>query len=295
LIFYSLCTNWGKSNKESKNNSNDEALNKAVLAPNISKPLPITKLMKRIYTLIVVIIITSALQAQVFEVNKSMIYSSIILTNGVDLLNQLYQDKNIEPYNTDSLALLSKEDVFGLDRTLMQPYDKKVDSFGTALTFASLASTAFWSMYDEPFHWDNFLVLSDILVTQITVAHWTKSLTLRGRPYIYFDETPDEKQRSKDAKMSFYSLHTSTAFATAYFTYYDQANTIKDNYVIATSYLLATSVGLSRILAGEHFLTDVLVGAVMGTGISFLKCHYWSADDFSISIDSRKLSLRVTF
>jgi undecaprenyl-diphosphatase len=41
-------------------------------------------------------------------------------------------------------------------------------------------------------------------------------------------------------------------------------------YVIVPAYAWATSVGYSRMYLGEHYPTDVLVGAAIGTGSAYL-------------------------
>jgi membrane-associated phospholipid phosphatase len=73
-----------------------------------------------------------------------------------------------------------------------------------------------------------------------------------------------------DAQVSFFSGHASTAFALAVATArnasllkYKNAGAIK-----ATSLGLATATSLLRIGADRHYLTDVVVGAAVGTGVA---------------------------
>ncbi len=63
---------------------------------------------------------------------------------------------------------------------------------------------------------------------------------------------------------SFPSGHTTTAFAVASVLAHGYKNKI---WVGLTSYTVATLVGLSRIHDGEHWATDVLAGAALGTFI----------------------------
>lgn len=75
------------------------------------------------------------------------------------------------------------------------------------------------------------------------------------------------------SNLSFPSGHTSLAFATA------TALTFKYPkwYVIAPSYLWACSVGYSRMNLGVHYPTDVLAGAILGSGSAYLtyKINEW--------------------
>jgi membrane-associated phospholipid phosphatase len=72
-----------------------------------------------------------------------------------------------------------------------------------------------------------------------------------------------DRTRPDGTSFGYPSGHTSTAFATAgvithYYGY---------KYGIA-AYTLATYIGLSRIQANKHYLSDVVAGAVLGSYVS---------------------------
>lgn len=82
----------------------------------------------------------------------------------------------------------------------------------------------------------------------------------RERP---FNKYPNEIENREDvSSSSFPSAHTSTAFslATSLSIRYPKW------YVIVPSYVWACSVGFSRMNVGVHYPSDVLAGAVIGTG-----------------------------
>ena len=89
----------------------------------------------------------------------------------------------------------------------------------------------------------------------------------RTRPFAYFCEPLNRKEANeKNARLSFFSGHTSIAFALAASTshvasvrQWENARTIR-----RLNYTLASATGLLRILGDRHYLTDVLVGAVVG-------------------------------
>jgi len=95
------------------------------------------------------------------------------------------------------------------------------------------------------------------------VTYSLKEVVNRPRPNVtYTDIESFESERA----MSFPSGHTSIAFATA------TSLTLKYPkwYVIVPSYFWACSVGYSRMNLGMHYPSDVLAGAVVGSGSAYL-------------------------
>ena len=92
----------------------------------------------------------------------------------------------------------------------------------------------------------------------------------RPRPFVIY---PDIQKLTDAGSASFPSGHTSTAFAAATSLSLEYPKW----YVIAPSYLWAGTVGYSRMHLGVHYPSDVLVGAVVGAGTSFLghKINQW--------------------
>jgi len=92
----------------------------------------------------------------------------------------------------------------------------------------------------------------------------------RERPFVTY---PDITKKSAAGSPSFPSGHTSSAFATAT----SLSLEFPKWYVIAPSYLWAGTVGYSRMHLGVHYPSDVLCGAIIGTGSAFLayKANQW--------------------
>ncbi|MES2275156.1 MAG: phosphatase PAP2 family protein [Bacteroidota bacterium] len=91
-----------------------------------------------------------------------------------------------------------------------------------------------------------------------------KKITHRERPYLAHPDVIFGKSSSPD--YSFPSGHTSVAFATAT----SLSLAFPKWYVIAPSFAYAGAVGYSRMYLGVHYPSDVLAGAVVGTGSAFL-------------------------
>jgi len=85
----------------------------------------------------------------------------------------------------------------------------------------------------------------------------------RDRPFITY---PDITKKSAAGSPSFPSGHTSSAFALAT----SLSLTYPKWYVIASSYTWAGTVAFSRMDLGVHYPSDILAGALVGTGCAWL-------------------------
>jgi membrane-associated phospholipid phosphatase len=90
-----------------------------------------------------------------------------------------------------------------------------------------------------------------------------KEAVKRPRPHSTY---PDIVSYSTETTLSFPSGHTSDAFATA------TALSLRypQWYIIAPSYVWACSVGYSRMNLGVHYPSDVLAGAILGSGCAYV-------------------------
>ena len=92
----------------------------------------------------------------------------------------------------------------------------------------------------------------------------------RDRP---FKTYPDIDQAASTVGYSFPSGHTSSAFATAT----SLSLAYHKWYVIAPSFVWASAVGYSRMHLGVHYPSDVVAGAIIGSGSAYLsyKMNKW--------------------
>ena len=98
-----------------------------------------------------------------------------------------------------------------------------------------------------------------------------KVAVARPRPLTYNAHFDKSKRFSGDARMSFPSGHASMSYAAASVLAVMLAERFGDDpgavSGIALGYVLATAVAVHRVLGGKHFLTDVVVGAALGTAL----------------------------
>lgn len=110
------------------------------------------------------------------------------------------------------------------------------------------------------------LLIATSLASTVLLTAGAKQIFDRPRPYITY---PFLDNQTTEKDLSFPSGHTSTAFtiATSLTLAYPKW------YVILPSYTWATLTGYSRLHLGVHYPSDVLAGAIVGSGCALLT-HY---------------------
>ncbi len=107
------------------------------------------------------------------------------------------------------------------------------------------------------------LIVAETLIVSTLITTALKYSVNRTRPfetYSFIDNVIIEDSPS------FPSGHTSSAFATAT----SLSLAYPKWYVIAPSFVWASAVGYSRLDLGVHYPSDVLIGALVGTGSAYL-------------------------
>ena len=115
------------------------------------------------------------------------------------------------------------------------------------------------------------LVLLEVMAVNFALTNTIKFAILRPRPFTYGLDGSDRDPTEGDSRLSFYSGHSSTAFAmaTAY-GYLFQSRHPRSRWVAPVwvlSYGIASTTGVMRVTSGKHFWSDVIVGAVAGSAI----------------------------
>ncbi|GAB5465919.1 MAG: hypothetical protein Kapaf2KO_13550 [Candidatus Kapaibacteriales bacterium] len=102
----------------------------------------------------------------------------------------------------------------------------------------------------------------------------TKTAFRRYRPYAYDTLNIEKDLKNKDASFSFYSGHTTESFSAAVYSsmmyeFLDYPSQFR-GLVWLINLSAATATGILRIGSGNHFPSDVLVGAIVGSAIGWL-------------------------
>ena len=152
----------------------------------------------------------------------------------------------------------------GSSSTGLRDYSRFISNTTTALSVSTplvMGVVALIEKNDDLLK--NALYVGVSLGVDGVLTYSMKEIVRRPRP---FSTCPDIKAYESETSLSFPSGHTSLAFTTA------TALSLKYPkwYVIAPSYFWACSVGYSRMNLGMHYPSDVLAGAIVGSGSAYI-------------------------
>jgi len=137
------------------------------------------------------------------------------------------------------------------------------------------------------------LMYFETILFSASVPSIGKGSVKRTRPFVYNPDVTLDKKTTGEARRSFFSRHTTIAFASAVFLSTVYNNSYPDSkwttYVLAGSLLMAGAVGYFRYEAGEHFPTDIITGAVVGSAIGYFIPHL-----HQINNENDKISMTST-
>lgn len=170
-------------------------------------------------------------------------------------------------YDPETSYKISTVNAF--DRPTMAAFDPELDNLSTGLALSALLTPAvFLSSSNSEWLCIGTMYVESLLLTW-GFKELGKNLISRDRPYMYFSGASEEELENGDFKRSFPSGHTALAFTGASFSSYVFSSYYPDSPwrlpVTVISYSLACGTGVLRIASGNHYLSDVLAGAALGT------------------------------
>jgi membrane-associated phospholipid phosphatase len=198
---------------------------------------------------------------------------------------------DILPLTLEEINALNRDDVNSFDRGATYNWSLAIANTSDILAAALILSPALLAFSDEVRN-DFTPVLTMYFQTLIlaeALPLTLKGITQRTRPFVYNEDAPLEEKQSQNAKRSFFSGHTSVAFAMAVFlsTVYSDyhPNSEWKPFIWGVSLLAASTVGYLRYAAGKHFPTDIITGALVGSAIGYFIpfIHRTNESDLDVS------------
>jgi undecaprenyl-diphosphatase len=172
-------------------------------------------------------------------------------------------------------SALSVDRINPFDRAAVFPWSRAPDVASDITQAAAVAAPALLALGASSRDWlDIGVMYFEAAAIAYGVKNILKLAMNRYRPYLYSDHPPAELIAGGEYADSFPSGHATMAFAGAtFFTYmfgYYHPGSSWIFPVAVGSYGLAAATAVLRVTSGNHFMTDVLAGAAIGTLSGFL-------------------------
>lgn len=185
-------------------------------------------------------------------------------------------ESKITPLSIQEIETLSRNKVNVFDRSATFNYSKNISSVSDVCVIMTALSPV--SLFLSKEIRKDFQTVGTMYFETMLLAAFLPSIAKgsaeRIRPFVYNENVPVDDKLDIEAKKSFFSGHTTVAFASAVFLSTVYGDYFPDskykNYVWAGSIFTASLTGFLRYEAGAHFPTDVLVGAVVGSAVGYL-------------------------
>lgn len=186
----------------------------------------------------------------------------------------------VDGLSASEISSLNREDVNGFDRLAIGPFHDEALACSDALAGVAGMAPLMLALQKN--------VRTDLKMIAVMATEcflWSygsseiaKNLTKRARPFVYRAPLHLDPM-APDARRSFYSAHTTFAATMSFFTasvfsaYYPDSR-YKGLVWIGAATIPALT-GVTRVLAGKHFPTDILVGYAIGavTGVVVPQLH----------------------
>ncbi len=253
--------------------------------------------MKKVNIFLFILLFPLLLNSYIFEADKieTLIFISSALA--LDLSNNYFDRQLIETPTELELNSLDKDNVPFFDRIGFQPYSATLKDLSDYSAYLTIGS-AFYCLYenDKIVLLNNLLIFSEIMIAQSAIAKWTKTLTHRYRPYAYDEDVSYDKKKQRNSQHSFFSMHSSTVFAAAASGYYYYSNNYGHNLVMGSLLFgSASATAILRVASAQHFPSDVIVGAIVGSGISYIICKYHQNKKLNLSFGNDSVNISYKF
>lgn len=184
----------------------------------------------------------------------------------------------------DSLRPLTMQEISGLNRLQVNSFDRSA-TYNYSETLAKVSDAAVIMCLASPLTMlvdknirNDVGTLSLMYAQTVLLATFVPSLAKgsvdKMRPYAYHPDVPLDKKLDGETRRSFFSGHTTLAFASAIFT----ATVFSDYFpnspwkpaLWAGVVAAASAVGYLRYASGAHFPSDAIMGALVGSAIGYI-------------------------
>ncbi|OIN60004.1 hypothetical protein BLX24_08415 [Arsenicibacter rosenii] len=188
----------------------------------------------------------------------------------------LVAGQTLDPLTPQAIQALQRSQLAGINRGAAYQWSPTADQLSD-LTFVGTVGVAGLVALPTLRQKGRAIIPVMFLETALLtngIQRTVKNIAQETRPYVYNPDVALSVKTGKDARRSFFSGHTSNAFAAAVFASTVFSHLHPDSrlkpLVWGGSLVLATGTGLLRYKAGQHFPADLVVGAAFGSVIGWV-------------------------
>ena len=203
-------------------------------------------------------------------------------------------DLSDEEFQRDYVLNLQEtiDGINGIDRWAAGNHSESASKMSD-IPFAFSFAAPFALLFDDKIndHTGQYLgIYLQTLATTATMYTLTAGLVDRSRPYVYDDsgDTSPDRRKQNNGQRSFYAGHVAASATATFFAAKVYSDFHPDSpgrvWMWAGAAAIPAGVAYLRIEAGQHFLTDVVLGYVLGaaTGILVPELHKRKNDSMQI-------------
>ena len=226
--------------------------------------------MKIIFAILYTISITTVYSQESYDLslNRELkVYSTIV---------SIYALSNIISNNSEDSTLKTSANINFFDSSAIKLYSPHRSNTSDIILITSILATGSSLLYRdiESNNLSLSVMYSETIFFTYSLTTLSKSIINRQRPYSYNKNVSNDiKFKDNSINDSFFSGHTSLAFASSIFlsTVYSEIypNSKYKKYIWIGSISTASTVGYLRYRSGKHFPSDILVGAAVGSLIGW--------------------------
>ena len=208
-----------------------------------------------------------------FNWKRELIYAS---GAGLFAAGGIFTEYQIRPLTEAQINSLDRFDIPGFDRSATDNWNPKAKLASDLLLYGSVTLPAFMMINKrarKDFLAIGFIYAETALLT-LGVTEFSKSISRRPRPFVYNAAVDMSEKTDWDARLSFFSGHTSITTALCFTTakifsdYSD--NPTHEALVWTGAALLPAATAFLRYEAGKHYPSDIIAGYVVGGAIGYL-------------------------
>lgn len=210
----------------------------------------------------------------IYQLDKKLDYGIGATVIGLGVLDfTLYN--NFETLDNDAILSLDKQDIPSFDRSAVNQYSESASKLSDVFEFGVFVLPAPFILSSDMRKETKVIatMYAETFSLNLVSTSLVKFVSKRNRPFVYNPDVDINKKMRKNARMSFYSGHTSHTAAMSIFT----AKVFSDFYpdskwkplVWTTAFAIPAFTGYLRYKAGKHYPSDIFTGLTMGALIGY--------------------------